>query len=93
MSRSFLTRFTGFLVCCATISLPRAQDLPVEIQADLLLTAAKQQIDAGNWSEAVKSMQKLTRLKTTLPDEFHFHYGKAMEKAGLVSGRLNPRGS
>ena len=34
-------------------------DLPVEIQGDLLLTEAKKHMDEGNWKSAVLSFEKL----------------------------------
>jgi hypothetical protein len=58
-----------------------AQDLPVEIQADLLLTEAKEHIDKDDWAGAARSLKKLKALNTPLPDEFRFLYGRALYHA------------
>ena len=58
-----------------------SQDLPVEIQADILLTEAKSHIDQNRWAEVVATMKKLKGLGAPLPNEFHFHYAKASQQA------------
>ena len=40
-----------------------SQDLPVEIQADILLTEAKSHIDQNRWAEVVATMKKLKGLE------------------------------
>ena len=59
-----------------------AQDLPVEIQADLLLTKVKKSIDKNDWAGAAKNLKNLKALDVELPDEFHYNFGKALGKAG-----------
>lgn len=77
-----ILRFNVFITLVfLSVHPAQAQDLPVEIQADLLLTEAKGHIEEDDWTSAVAAMKKLKGLNTTLPDEFHFHFAKALHKA------------
>ena len=58
------------------------EDLPTEIQVDLLINAAKKDILAGKWKDAVQVLEDALKLGVKLPGEFHFHYGKALFKTG-----------
>jgi len=54
------------------------QDLPTEVQANLLLTEAQRNLDRNNWPAAVGAMRKLKALNVALPDEFHFHNARGL---------------
>ena len=80
--------FQLWLYICVVAHLATAQDLPLEIQADLLETEAQKFIQSGNWSGAVESMKKLLELNTSLPNDFHYKYANVLDKAGDAGGAL-----
>jgi formylglycine-generating enzyme required for sulfatase activity len=65
------------------------EDLPTEIQVDLLINAAKKDILAGKWKDAVQVLERALKLGVKLPGEFHFHYGKALFKTGNYDDSLS----
>jgi formylglycine-generating enzyme required for sulfatase activity len=75
----------------AVMSVVSAQEeeLPTEIQVDILINAAKKDNQAGRWKDAVRSLEKALRLGVKLPGEFHFHYGKALFKTGNYDDSLS----
>ena len=77
-----------WLTICVVASAATAQDLPIEIQADLLDTEAQKFIEAGNWTGAVESMKKLLDLNTPLPNSFYYKYANVLDKAGDAAGAL-----
>ena len=65
------------------------EELPAEIQVDLLINAAKKDNQAGRWKDAVRGLEKALKLGVKLPGEFHFHYGKALFKTGNYDESLS----
>ena len=63
-------------------------DLPVEIQADLIMKSAKKNMVAEKWDATVMDFEKLMKLGIELPDAFHFNYGKVLFKAGKYGDSL-----
>ncbi len=78
-------------VHAAVMSVVFAQEkeLPPEIQVDILISAAKKDILAGSWKDAVRGLEKALKLGVKLPGEFHFHYGKALFKTGNYDDSLS----
>ena len=64
-------------------------ELPAEIQVDILINAAKKDILAGRWKDAVHDLEKALKPGVKLPGEFHFHYGKALFKIGNYDDSLS----
>ena len=65
------------------------EELPTEIQVDILINAAKKDIQAGRWKDALQGLEKTLKLGVKLPGEFHFHYGKALFKMGNYDDSLS----
>ncbi|MGR3174894.1 MAG: SUMF1/EgtB/PvdO family nonheme iron enzyme [Candidatus Scalindua sp.] len=65
------------------------EELPTEIQMDILINAAKKDIQVGRWKDAVWGLEKALKLGVKLPGEFHFHYGKALFKTGNYDDSLS----
>lgn len=75
----------------AGMSVVSAQEerLPPEIQADIIISAAKKDILAGKWKDAVQGLENALKLGVKLPGEFYFHYGKALFKIGNYDESLS----
>ena len=69
-------------------SLVAQDDLPPEVQVDLLIIEAKTFMEADNWSAARRSMEKMADLGIPLPDDYHYQYGKILFEAGEYSRSL-----
>ncbi|MBS1259307.1 MAG: Hercynine oxygenase [Candidatus Scalindua arabica] len=65
------------------------KELPSEIQVDILISAAKKDILAGRWKDAVQVLEQALKLGVKLPGEYHFHYGKALFKTGNYDDSLS----
>ena len=65
------------------------EELAPEIQVDILISAAKKDILAGKWKDAVQVLEDALKLGVKLPVEFHFHYGKALFKTGNYDDSLS----
>jgi len=76
---------------CASIPdvFAKDNDLPPEIQVDILMKSAKKDIEAERWKEAVESFEEAVKLGVSLPGEFHFLYGKALFKTGNYENSLS----
>jgi len=76
---------------CASIPEVFAQDndLPSEIQVDILIKSAKKDMEAERWKDAVESFEKAMGLGVNLPGEFHFLYGKALYKTESYENSLS----
>ncbi len=69
-------------VTVMSVVFAQEEELPTEIQVDILINAAKKDNQAGRWKDAVRGLEKALKLGVKLPGEFHFHYGKALFKTG-----------
>ena len=65
------------------------QELSSEVQVDVLMKAAKIDLEAERWIGAVESFEKATKIGVKLPGEFHFLYGKALFKTGSYERALS----
>ncbi|GJQ57905.1 MAG: formylglycine-generating enzyme family protein [Candidatus Scalindua sp. AMX11] len=52
--------------------------LPIMVQVDILMKAAKKDLENQRWKEAVERFEKVMELDVDLPGEFYFLYGKAL---------------
>ncbi len=64
------------------------KELSSEAQVDILMKAAKMDLEAERWIDAVKSLEKATKFGVKLPGEFHFLYGKSLFKTGSYEHAL-----
>ena len=76
-------------VSVMSVVFAQEKELPPEIQVDILISAAKKDILAGKWKDAVQGLEKALKLGVKLPGEFHFHYGKALFKTGKYDESLS----
>ncbi len=76
-------------VAIMSVVFAQEKELPPEIQADILISAAKKDIQAGKWKDAVEGLEKALKLGVKLPGEFHFYYGKALFKIGNYDESLS----
>ncbi len=67
--------FTGIPTTFAT-----DKDLSPDVQVDILMKAAKNDMDAERWKDAVENFERAMNLGVNLPGEFHYLYGKALFK-------------
>jgi len=76
---------------CASIPevFAKDNDLPPEIQVDILIKSAKKDMEAERWKDAVESFEKAMGLGVNLPGEFHFLYGKALYKTESYENSLS----
>jgi sulfatase modifying factor 1 len=76
---------------CASIpdAFAKDNDLPPEIQVDILMKSARKDIEAERWKEAVGSFEEAMKLGVNLPGEFHFLYGKALFKTESYESSLS----
>ena len=82
--------FLFLLLSCFTVWAENdTNDFPVEVQADILLTEFKKHSKTNNWEGAANSLEKLLALKTTIPNEFHYHFAKSLMKANKTSKSLS----
>ncbi len=58
------------------------EGLPIEIQADILMNSARQNMDEKKWEEAIINFEKIMKLEMELSDLMYLHYGKALCEAG-----------
>jgi len=65
------------------------KELSPDIQADILINSAKEDLEAERWEDAVKNFEKAMNLGVNLPGEFHFLYGKALLKTGSYEYSLS----
>ena len=56
------------------------KQLSPDIQVDVLINSAKDDMETERWDEAIISFRKAIDLGIKLPGEFHFLYGKALLK-------------
>lgn len=62
--------------------------LPPNIQADYHLMAARNFIKSENYDSAKKEFESILKLNVKVPNDFYFHYGKALIKGrDLESGK------
>lgn len=85
---SAVLMLTAYVAGMSVVS-AQEEKLPPEIQADIIISAAKKDILAGNWKDAVQGLEKALKLGVKLPGEFHFHYGKALFKIGNYDESLS----
>jgi len=67
----------------------KGNGLSSEIQVDILMKAAKMDLEDERWIDAVESLEKAMKLGVNLPGEFHFLYGKALFKTGSYEHSLS----
>ena len=67
----------------------KERELSSEVQVDILMKAAKIDLEAERWIGAVESFEKATKMGVKLPGEFHFLYGKALFKTGSYKRALS----
>ena len=79
-----ITHFAGISTVFA-----KDNDLPSEVQVDILMKAAKMDLEAEKWIDAVKRFEKAMNLGVDLPGEFHFLYGKSLFKTGSYKHSLS----
>lgn len=65
------------------------KELTPDIQADILINSAKNDMGDERWQDAVKNFEKALNLGINLPGEFHFLYGKVLLKTGNYDGSLS----
>lgn len=65
------------------------KELSYEVQVDILMKAAKMDLEAERWIDAVESLEKVTKFGVKLPGEFHFLYGKSLFKTGSYEHALS----
>ncbi len=65
------------------------KELSSEVQVDLFIKAAKMDLEAERWIDAVESLEKATKFGVKLPGEFHFLYGKSLFKTGSYEHALS----
>ena len=80
--KTFLLSLTILFALPAMAQSDDTDDLPVEVQADLLFTEAKVHMDAEEWPAAANVLERMKGLKTDLGLEFSYHYGNTLAKAG-----------
>ena len=85
---SAVLMLTAYVAGMSVVS-AQEEELPTEIQVDILINAAKKDILAGKWKDAVQGLEKAPKLGVKLPGEFHFHYGKALFKIGNYDESLS----
>ena len=85
---SAVLMLTAYVAGMSVVS-AQEEELPTEIQVDILINAAKKDILAGKWKDAVQGLEKALKLGVKLPGEFHFHYGKALFKIGNYDESLS----
>ena len=85
---SAVLMLTAYVAGMSVVS-AQEEELPTEIQVDILINAAKKDILAGKWKDAVQGLEKALKLGVKLPGEFHFHYGKALFKMGNYDESLS----
>ena len=85
---SAVLMLTAYVAGMSVVS-AQEEELPTEIQVDILINAAKKDILAGKWKDAVQGLEKALKLGVKLPGEFHFHYGKALFKTGSYDESLS----
>jgi formylglycine-generating enzyme required for sulfatase activity len=71
-----------------SIAYTQEEDLPIEIQADIIMKSAKQNIVEEKWDAAVLDFVKLSTLWKNLPNEFYYNYGKVLFKTGKYDNSL-----
>ena len=76
-------------VMLAPVRLGADADLSPAVQADLYLVQAEDYLSQQNYDAAQEAMDKIVALAEQhdlpLPDQFHFHYGQILHKAGKLS--------
>jgi len=65
------------------------RELSSEVQVDILMKAAKIDLEAERWIGAVESFEKAMDLGVSLPEEFHFLYGKVLLETGSYERALS----
>jgi formylglycine-generating enzyme len=85
---SVVLMLTAYVAGMSVVS-AQEEELPSEIQVDIIISAAKKDILAGKWKDAVQGLEKALKLGVKLPNEFHFHYGKALFKTGNYDESLS----
>ncbi len=60
-----------------------------DIQVDILINSAKNDMEAERWEDAAKSFKKAMNLGINLPGEFHFLYGRILLKTGNYDDALS----
>jgi tetratricopeptide (TPR) repeat protein len=63
-------------------------ELPVEVQFDIIMKSATEKMLAEKWDEALKDYEKLINMGLELPVGFYFHYGKLLQEVGDVDKSL-----
>ncbi len=71
-----------------TIAYAQEEDLPIEIQADLIMKSAKKNIVEEKWDAAVLDFEKLSTLRKNLPSEYYYNYGKVLFETGKYNNSL-----
>jgi len=79
---------TAYLVGISTV-FARDNGLTTDVQVDILMQAAKENLESERWIDALESFEKANRLGVSLPVEFHFLYGKALFKTGNYEHSLS----
>ncbi len=60
-----------------------------DIQVDILINSAKNDMETERWEDALKSFEKAMNLGIKLPGEFHYLYGKVLLKTGNCDDSLS----
>jgi formylglycine-generating enzyme required for sulfatase activity len=83
-----LVLMTAYCTCIPTV-FAKDGELSSEVQVDILMKAAKMDLEAERWIAAVESFEKAMDLGVSLPEKFHFLYGKALYKTGSYERALS----
>jgi len=74
---------------CMPVVFAQDKEMSPDIQADMLINSAKNDMEAARWVDAIKSFEKAMDLEINLPGEFHFLYGKVLLKTGNYDNSLS----
>ena len=90
ISRVFSIMLT-MAVCfaCMPTVFAKDKDLPPEIQMDILINTAKNDMEEERWKEAVQGFEKVIKLGVNPPGVFHFYYGKALLETDNIDSSLS----
>ena len=83
---AFMITILGFSML---VVFAQDKEMSPDIQADILINSAKDDIEAEKWGDAIKSFEKMMNLGINLPGEFHFLYGKVLLKTGNYDDSLS----
>lgn len=70
----------GVILCCGLVATAQ-NGLPPDVQADQYLLAAMAKMKNGETASAVFYFQKIEALNVTVPNEFHFYYGRCLAQS------------